>query len=71
MSELSSCSIFLLHFIQATYVDVEITPATDPSTVAVIESSVNLGAKAKISVCGSVCLMAAQCHFWQYLCIVA
>ena len=36
--------------------DVEITPATDPTTVAVLESSVNVGAKAKISVWGSVCL---------------
>ena len=57
MSELSSFSIFLLHFKQAMYVDIEVTAATDPST-AMIESSVNLRAKAKISVCGFVCLMA-------------
>lgn len=52
--------------------DVEITPASDPSTVAVIESSVNLSAKAKITVCGSVCLMAVVLlAVFMYSCFIS
>ena len=56
--ELSFC-IFLLHLLHAIYIDVEITPATDPSTLVVIESSetVNVGAKANILACGSVAVI--------------
>lgn len=37
--------------------DVAVTPATDPVTILVGQSSVNLGAKAKTSVCCSVGLV--------------
>lgn len=37
--ELSSFCIFLLHLLHATYIDVESTPTTRPSTLNVIESS--------------------------------